>query len=159
MSDLDTAYEEPSETALRDTLGLRPTRYARLAAHPDTAQCPPWCWIGKSHGEFDHEIMQKRPMRALHTIGDDSVSIVASRYGGGSLMGDDTTEAATMIVGLEQAGSSEPVVKVSLRHYVDRKLRLDRALNLTVADARELVTALTYVVGIVDGESVEDLRD
>jgi hypothetical protein len=148
-------YEEPSETALRDTLGLRPTHYGRLEAHPDTAPCPPWCWIGLSHGEFEHELSLKHPMTATHRI-EGAPSIVASLYGGGSLTtGGDPVEVATIIVGLAQNGSSEPVVEVSLRQYVDRKLRLDDALNLSVADARELVSALTYVVGIVDGESAD----
>lgn len=148
-------HEEREATAIRKQLGLRPVHYPeRPGGHPDQRPCPSWCWVGQSHGEYEHEIDPRDPMRALHDVGSDA-HVVASLYAGRPARGDGDrwAETATIEAGMEQRGQGEPVIRVCVRHYADGEHHYDEALRLSVTDAQELAAVLAHLVRVADGDA------
>jgi hypothetical protein len=105
------ATDCPDPETLRESLGLRPTSYSGSAGHPDQRPCPSWCWVERSDGELQHEIVARHPMKALHQI-DSAIPTVASLYPGEATLGvgDPMVRAATLESDLSQLGSADPVV-------------------------------------------------
>jgi hypothetical protein len=58
---------------------------------------------------------------------------------------------ATLETHLDQDGRQDPVVTVNLRHYPAKQHAYEERVRLTVSDARELITALTYVCDVAEG--------
>ena len=113
--------------------------------HADRRPCPSWCWEGLSAGKYDHEVDAASPMVARHTM-DTHPNVVASLYPGD--YGDGrVVQTATIEPCLEQVGQADPTIRVALRYWDGRKpMYDDERLRLTITDARELVTALTYLI-------------
>lgn len=155
MTDLDQTsvendWEDPKETALRAQLGVRPRFYSRSAekgTHPDTRPCPSWCWVGQDD-KYDHEVNPSHPLVATHTPAFHS-SVVATLYAG-EVVDDDVMQMATIEPQLEQ---SVPRIYVRLRHYPGGEQDFRERLCLTLTDARELVTALNYLIEAAEGGS------
>ena len=61
--------------------------------------------------------------------------------------------AAQIETHLVQLGGDEPQITVYLRDYPDRKRRFEERLRLTVADAREVITALSYVCEVAERDA------
>jgi hypothetical protein len=139
---------------VRDSLGLRPISYAMSTGHPDRRPCPSWCWVGRAGGEFEHEIMARHPMKALHEI-ESAIRTVASLYPGEPAVGvgDRTVGTATVESDLTQLGSADPVISVYLRRWDGQIAKHDKRLALTLEDAKELAAALTYLVGLATGDA------
>lgn len=140
---------EPEYAAVRQLLGLRPDAYADdgIDRHPDRRPCPSWCWVGQSGGVYDHEVYAEHPMEAEHHHGPIP-SVVASLYQGSIVRDGDVNyvQAATIEPHLEQVGQGAPVIRVSLRHWKGRESKYAEILRLSLTDAQELATALTYLV-------------
>lgn len=148
------ATDEPEYAAVRQELGLRPHAYLESGPdnHPDRRPCPSWCWVGQSRGEYDHEISVRHPMTARHDH-DRTPHVVASLYQGESSCdnnGDRYVTAATIEPVLSQVGQGAPQISVHLRHYEAGKFHFGEILKLTLTDAQELATALTYLVQTAD---------
>ena len=80
-------------------------------------------------------------------------SVVASLYPGDSSRGPHSRwiHAATLEPRLVQLGQGAPVVNVAFRQYEGGEQQYeDEFLRLTVTDARELVTALNYLIETAD---------
>lgn len=147
-------YEECDEN-LRQLLGLRPTAYVanhQPGTHPDQRGCPPWCWVAKDP-EYDHEFDPKRPMTATHEM-QAAVRTVASYYRGEVDSSSQRGETAYYLSRLRQRGQNGPYIDLTLRHIDnDGDLVMGNAGCLTIADAKELVTALCYLIGVAEDAS------
>ncbi|RLV49010.1 hypothetical protein D9V37_10525 [Nocardioides mangrovicus] len=154
--------EEPADLALRRALGVRPSNYfsdGRKGEHPDPNPCPTWCWVARETDEiYGHEVGWSNPMRAHHHL-LATPTTVASLYSGtwysgtGDRVGTREVVTSSIETQLEQIGTREPMIRVSPRHWPDgRELKLVEKLRLRVEDARELITALTYVCDVADGK-------
>lgn len=142
--------EEESDVALREKLGFRAAYYGGdPTEHPDPHPCPPWCWVANQE-EYVHEVEPQNVMRARHNL-QSSPTLVASLYAGerDRFREDSVIHAATIETHLSQLSNGSPMVEVYLRDYPwsegSRKQRYQERLRLTIADARELITALAYV--------------
>ncbi len=147
----DDEFEEPENAVLRRELGLRPIGYLDRGDHPDQRPCPAWCWIAHEE-EYEHEVDCRRPLEALHTL-EPHPSVVATLYPGDSSRGPGSRwiHTATLEPRLQQLGQGQPVVNVAFRQYEEGEQRYeDGFLRLTLADARELVTALNYLIEMAD---------
>jgi len=94
----------------------------------------------------------RRPLEALHTL-EPHPSVVATLYPGDSSRGPGSRRihTATLEPRLRQLGQGQPVVNVAFRQYEEGEQRYeDGFLRLTLADARELVTALNYLIEMAD---------
>jgi len=140
---------EQADLALRQRLGLRPTVYPEAGRHPDQRPCPPWCSVGLSQGEREHEIVALHPMEAMHHI-DTAIRTAASRYPGepGRGIGAGDIRTATVESDLTRLGSADPVISVYLRHWELRRQRYRKRLDLTLRDAAELASALRFLVDL-----------
>ncbi len=149
------APDFPDREALREALGLRPISYAMTTGHPDQRPCPSWCWVGRSEG-FEHEIIARHPMQAMHQI-DSVIRTVASLYPGEPVLGigDRKVDTATVESDLTQLGSGDPVVSVYLRWWEDQLPQHQKRLALTLADARELAAALNSLVELANRDERE----
>lgn len=145
--------EETADAELRHQLKLRPIYYPANGdgQHADRRPCPSWCWVGLSVGEYDHEVDADTPMVAAHHM-DTYPNVVASLYPGDFGFGEDRiVQVATLEPRLEQTGQADPTIRVALRYWNGRKPMYDDVrLRLTITDARELVTALTYLIETVN---------
>jgi hypothetical protein len=151
--DTGESIEEDEDIDLRARLGFRSPLIASNGPHPDSEHCPSWCWLTADNPEgYDHEIDPHHPMTAHHTLAS-TPSIVASLYPGEHMRSEyDAVHTATLETHLDQDGGQDPVIAVNLRHYPERhKQEYDQRLRLTVSDARELITALTYVCDVAEG--------
>ena len=117
---------EPEYAAVRRLLGLRPDSYndEGVDNHPDRRPCPPWCWVGQSHGEYGHSIDRAHPMDAEQHH-DGIPHVVASLYQGHLVSGGEHRyiQAATIEPHLEQLGQAAPVIRVALRHWEGQEAR------------------------------------
>jgi hypothetical protein len=151
-------YEEDEDIALRERLGLRPIHYAQDGQdHPDGAPCPDWCWI-RQYPDYDHEVDSAHPFKANHAL-EPSPSFPASLYRGWHDHRPNEkwyVHPATLEVNVRAVSKADPVVTVALRQVSARShLEFDydpERLRLSVDDARELITALTYVCDVIDGK-------
>ena len=87
-------------------------------------------------------------MVALHHI-DEVVRTVASLYpgsGGNPPAPNGLHHVATIESDLIQLGSDEPGISVSLRRWEGHRSRHTELMTLTLTDAKELATALDYLV-------------
>jgi hypothetical protein len=79
-----------------------------------------------------------------------SPAVMATLYQGefASGHGDDRfVRAATIEPRLEQLGQAAPLIRIALRRWKGREQHYDDGrLKLTVADARELVKVLDYLI-------------
>lgn len=145
------------DAGLRQRLGLRPTSYAMSTGHPDPRPCPLWCWVGRSGGEHQHEILARHPMKALHHI-DSAIRTVASLYNGEAALGvgDRQVGTATVESDLTQLGSADPVVSVYLRRWEGRRPKHEKRLALTLVDAQELAAVLAFLVDLASSATPDD---
>ncbi len=146
-------FEEPENAVLRRELGLRPIGYPDSGAHPDQRPCPSWCWIAQEE-DYEHEVDSRHPLEASHTL-EPHPSVAASLYPGASLsLGSGKYIHATTTIEprLVQIGQAHPVINVAMRQYDEagEQNYEDDFLRLTVDDARELVTALNYLIETAD---------
>ena len=130
--------------------------------HPDTRPCPPRCCVALSSGKYGHEVLPQQPTSAypsmlgehgLHQRHDKTVHVVAEPYPGDRSRGSADggyVSAATIEPHLEQFGQADPIISVHLRHYSEGESRYDEVLRLSLTDAQELCTALTYLVGLAE---------
>lgn len=143
---------EPLDYALRQHLGLTPfVHYDNNDhAHPDTRPCPAWCWVGNADG-YEHEINRWAPLTATHALGG-FIHIGARHY-----IADkdgDRIRLATIEPWIEQEGAADPVIGIALRHRGKRgqhKYSHDR-LKMHPDEARELVRALEFLIGLSEGQ-------
>ena len=94
----------------------------------------------------------RHPLEASHTL-EPHPSVVASLYPGDSSRGPNSRwiHTATLEPRLAQLGQAPPVIRVAMRQYEEGEQKYeDELLRLTVADARELVTALNYLIEMAD---------
>ena len=153
VSDDENEHEEPENACLRRELGLRPIYYSNndtKAAHPDQRPCPSWCWVGQ-HPLYGHEIDHDTPMVANHIM-DTNPSVAASLYEADWSRGEGERyiHVATIEPRLEQAGQGDPVIKVALRWFEHEHEHEHEHLRLSLDEARELVTALDYLVKVAE---------
>ena len=140
--------QDVADAELRDRLDLRPVLYPADGRHPDARPCPSWCWVERSGGDHQHELMASHPMKALHHI-DEPVRLVASMYPGDRIPGvaGRVIRTATVEADLTQQGSADPVISLTL-HRGDRPAEPQSLLTLTLPDARELTAALGYLLDL-----------
>ena len=88
-------------------------------------------------------------MKALHHI-DAAIRTVASLYSGEPALGvgDRPIGTATFESDLTQLGSADPVLSVYLRRWDDRKPHHEKRLALTLLDAKELASVLTFLIDL-----------
>jgi hypothetical protein len=148
---VDNGLEELSTQAVRAHLGLRQEYYLDELQHPDQRPCPSWCWVGRTRGEYGHELAWSHPMAARHALGG-AVPVVASLYPGEHLR--DGAHAASIEVDMHQLGQRAPVIALSRRQYPDgHTMKWEwQLLKLSVEDARELAIALNYVADLAEGK-------
>jgi hypothetical protein len=151
---LDNDFEEPEEAKLRHELGVRQIHFRRLPVEDaclDRRPCPTWCHYGRS--DSLHEVDPKRPYTARHSLGYGP-TVAASLYPGtvdrsGEL---NYTEAAHFDIHAGQRGQEEPIVDLYLRAAEASRATLStEALHLSLNDTKDLITALTYVVDVLEG--------
>ncbi|MCD4525248.1 hypothetical protein [Nocardioides sp. cx-173] len=150
--DPSNGYEEPEETQLRLKLGVRPTWYRDgKHDHPHARPCPTWCCHADRPG--GHDIESDHPMTPEHSLGI-AVDTVASHYvGDREKVGDGwVVNTARLSADLQQLGDGEPQVQVALHHYVEGRHRCEERLRLSIEDARDLMTALRYVIELADDQ-------
>ncbi|MEP6814122.1 MAG: hypothetical protein ABI873_01080 [Marmoricola sp.] len=155
MTPTSSDFEEPEDVALRERLGLRPVWYANdcKETHPDTRPCPSWCWQASSPESETHEVTADHVAAASHAL-EPAPSILASLYESDLERQEPHGVAAAQIeTHLVQLGGDEPQITVYLRDYPDRKRRFEERLRLTVADAREVITALSYVCEVAERDA------
>ena len=147
----DEEFEEPENAVLRRELGLRPIHHPQDGPHPDQRPCPSWCWISH-YEEYEHEVDWGRPLDAVHRQ-EVTPSVAASLYPGEyvAVGGTRCVHVATIEPRLEQVGQTEPVINVAMRRYEKGEQKYeDEFLRLAITDARELVTALNYLIETAD---------
>lgn len=147
-------YEEDAEYALRVHLGLRPIVYKNYDAEADPAPCPSWCWIAQqpAGGDDAHEVEWDRPFSATHTM-DATPAIAGSLYWG--WRGDCGTQpVATIEPRLQQRGQNDPTIRIAVRSGDDegRMVYADDRLRLSIDDAKDLVTALQYLLEVAEAD-------
>jgi hypothetical protein len=151
----EDAYSPEEDTnvdaSLRRKLGLRPLYYHEVGKHADQRPCPPWCWVGQTHGEYDHEVDPHHPLTARHELKATPAS-AASLYQGVFELEDNVRHVRTASVEprLQQIGQEQPTIRVALRRWEGRKQRFDEVLNLSIDDAREFMTVLGRLVEIAE---------
>ena len=144
----DIQRERTDQSEPPRLVGLRATRYVRHDTHPDTRDGPPWCWVQRDPTLHKHEISPDHPVRALHHI-EDPIAIVASLYPGTTgESGGSHVQTATIECDLTELGGADPTIEVCLRHWPEGRAVHEQTLALTVEDARELATVLTYLADL-----------
>lgn len=165
--DLDTlksiedplGWEEDESYALRRHLGLRPIFIPSTddeRPHPDPRPCPSWCWAART--DYEHEVDWRHPMRADHY--SDSVITVLQMYYGQRIAADEENGTpagvapATLSLSLRAHGQGGTYVHIGRMTYIDGMTSKPTPdlLKLSVEDARDLIVALTHLVGLVDAD-------
>jgi hypothetical protein len=146
----EDAYSPEEETNLdaqvRRQLGLRPLYYDENGKHPDQRPCPPWCWIGQTHGEYEQHVDVRHLMSAQHEL-NSTPAVAATLYQGEYALADVRhARMASIEPDLEQVGQEDPIISVNLRRWEGREQHLDQVLRLTIDDTRELVKVLHYLI-------------
>ncbi len=147
-----TELEEPHEAVLRVALGLRPTAYEWGDPVIDARPCPSWCLYGEVGDK--HEIDPDRPFDAFHTLGTGP-SVPLSRYPAernAVPRGESGWySTAAMHLTASQYGPDEPIVRLSVPVSTLETAGQNRILELSLTDARELRTSLTYMLDVLEG--------
>lgn len=145
--------EEPTDAAVRVGLGLRPAYYDLDEDTIDPRPCPAWCFYGQNRDK--HEIHAEHPFDAFHTVGTGA-DVVLSRYEAERFPRTDMQEGhfdvATLHVDVAQRGQGEPDIEVRFRVDGYSAFEIEtNGLRLSVVDAKELATPLTYFVDVLEG--------
>lgn len=137
--------EEVVETSVEEVLGLRPVFVHSDDPHPDDRPCPPWCWTHKLPG-LQHTVHQYSPELARHSYSGvrirHSAAMQARPVENGWRLAEISAE-------LRSYGQEPPAVHLRTLSGADGELK--HALSLTIEDACELVTVLTYLVDVAEG--------
>jgi hypothetical protein len=156
----DNDYEEPEDGALRHAIGVRPIFFRRPVGGADDsaiddAPCPPWCLYNENGpwGKQSHEVNPERPFSAYHSLGTGP-RVAASLYCGERHKDGPRhyyVEAAHLDIWAGQDGAERPEITAYLRAEQKALDSLGReGLKLSVADAKDLISALTYVVDVLE---------
>lgn len=142
-------FEEPERARLRESLGLREVIFSRSAdkvGHPDKRPCPAWCCIGNSG--YEHEVDYNYPRNAMHLL-DELPPIGLGQYPGWVEQTGEheyVSHLPTLELYMEQRGQAMPIIEIGTRQRVENKQQYRTLVRLSVADARELITLLNYLV-------------
>lgn len=151
--------EEPHEAALRTALGLRPTTYEWGDPAIDSRPCPSWCLYGEVGDK--HEFDPDHPFDALHALGTGP-EVALSRYPAERVAGPPEEKrwysCADIHFSASQHGAGEPIMRLSVPLAALETAGQNGILELALADAHELRTALTYMLDVLEGrrDPVED---
>ena len=154
-----TQLEEPHEAALRIALGLRPTAYEWGDPVIDARRCPSWCIYGEVGDK--HEIDPDRPFGAFHTLGTGPF-VALTRYPAerAAVLQHEPRwyTCANVHLSASQYGADEPIVRLRVPLAALETAGQNRILELALADAHELRTALAYMLDVLEGrrEPVEE---
>ena len=133
---------------------LRPIDYRTTDPHPDASPCPSWCQYVTEGEPAPHDVDVRSGLGDVEHS-DLTTFVRASLYRGKESGGQ--ADFATIETHLAAVGSAPPVVEVNLRYYEypGPQMVYKDLLNLTLEDARELASVLTYLADVALQECEE----